>query len=804
MRFVTTFFLLVLVLVLVLVLILLVPTRAPAQGWSCTPDTTVPVVTQNGNQWNVQMASDAHHGAVVVWQDRRNNQSDKLYVQRIGADGSTLWADGGIPLASTGGYQYYPQIVGDGAGGAFVVWQDNRDGTSYDIYLQHVSAAGEMLLQDDGLPLCAATGHQYYPKIVPSPGGEVIVAWQDKRAGNFDIYAQRVNVLGDLLWTPNGILVCNTEFDQVDPVVTADGSGGAVVAWSDYRGASGFTDIYAQRVKWNGGNAWKQNGVPISQATNNQWNPQIVIDGESGALVVWQDRRNSFYDLVYAQRVDSNGTRTLPENGTPVAPVEANQYYPKVTSDGSGGVVAVWQDNRGGTDYDIYAQRMNGAGQMLWSPGGKALSVATGHQYYPQIVRDGGSCVVAWQDRRSGSYDIFSQRVDLTGISRWDSNGVTVTNSPNDQYIPQLAGDGLEGAVLAWADFKLGTGSTDIFANRIGSNGLLAGGCFRTFNQDSLAKRGVRIRKTISLMPNEGNVRDTVFGRGVFSHGLVVGHERYDSSDHYGWIYYKKSYYIRRTLPQIGESRGFDRKYDKPFLGILKNPSLYRYNNATVGEQIALKLNIAASDVGITPASLGDLKYRDESNPGDRLNGLSLRDLVLRVDSMLTNWRAYPGLDYNQIGSTLRRINHAFDGPMDTISLRPMTIAPTNTLFSLNFLVPNTDPPAEIPRFVAAEGLPDEENGFRLAQNYPNPFNPTTTIEFNVATPSLVSLRIYDLTGREVASLLDNDQLDEGFHAVDFDANNLSSGIYFYRIMATPRNVAEKSLTLVRKMVLLK
>ena len=171
---------------------------------------------------------------------------------------------------------------------------------------------------------------------------------------------------------------------------------------------------------------------------------------------------------------------------------------------------------------------------------------------------------------------------------------------------------------------------------------------------------------------------------------------------------------------------------------------------------------------------------------------------------MLTYWSAYPWLDYNRVYSSLRRINHTFDGPMDTVSLRPLRITPTNTLFSLNFLVPNTDPPADIPQYLPLENVPDEENGFRLGQNYPNPFNPTTTIEFTLATPSVVTLRIYDLTGREVASLFDNSALEEGFHAFDFDADNLSSGIYFYRIMATPRNDAGKPLTLVRKMVLVK
>jgi hypothetical protein len=475
-----------------------------------------------------------------------------------------------------------------------------------------------------------------------------------------------------------------------------------------------------------------------------------------------------------------------------------------MAADGSGGAVLVWQDNRGGFSYDIYAQRLSGAGQFLWTIGGKPVCTASDQQYYPQVAAQGGSFVFVWQDRRGGGYDIYAQRVDLTGAIRWDQNGAAVSTSPNDQYIPQLAGDGLEGAIVAWADFRLGTGATDLFANRIGSNGLLAGGCFRSFTQDSLSKKGVRIRKTQVAMPNEGNVRDTIFVRGVFSQGMSIGFERYDSTDRYGWIWYRKSYYVRRTLPQIGEARGFDRRYDKPFLGVLKNPSLYRYNNAVVGEAIALKLNIAASDVGITPEWLGDLRYLDETNPADPFNGRSLRDVARLTDSMLTYWKAYPDLDYNSIYGSLRRINHAFDGPMDTISLRPLRITPANSLFSLDFLVPNIDPPVDIPQYVPLESLPDEDGGFRLAQNYPNPFNPTTTIEFTLAAPSVVSLRIYDLTGREVASLYNNDPLEDGFYAVDFDAGRLSSGVYFYRIMAAPVNGADKPMTLVRKMVLLK
>lgn len=82
------------------------------------------------------------------------------------------------------------------------------------------------------------------------------------------------------------------------------------------------------------------------------------------------------------------------------------------------------------------------------------------------------------------------------------------------------------------------------------------------------------------------------------------------------------------------------------------------------------------------------------------------------------------------------------------------------------------------PRF--DESIP---NDYALEQNYPNPFNPSTTIKFQIPNPELVTLKIYDLTGREVAVLM-NEQKHAGRYSVEFDARALASGMYFYRLEA--------------------
>jgi hypothetical protein len=94
------------------------------------------------------------------------------------------------------------------------------------------------------------------------------------------------------------------------------------------------------------------------------------------------------------------------------------------------------------------------------------------------------------------------------------------------------------------------------------------------------------------------------------------------------------------------------------------------------------------------------------------------------------------------------------------------------------------------------------ENGvtpkrFSLEQNYPNPFNPTTVINFSLVAARNVTLKIYDIVGREIVTLLDNEKKDAGNYNVQFDASNLPSGIYLYKLTAG-------DFVSVKKMLLLK
>ena len=333
------------------------------------------------------------------------------------------WVQDGVAVCTAVWDQEYPQIISDGAGGAIVTWMDHRS-DSWDIYAQRVNASGDVQWTADGIALCGETAHQGYPAIVSDGPGGAIVAWEDLRNGTWDIYAQRVNASGAVQWTTDGIPLCTAMVNQQSPKITSDGAGGAIVTWDDYRSGSNW-DVYTQRVNASGAVQWMGNGVALCTATREQSYLMIVSDGAGGAIVSWHDLRSGNNYDIYAQKADASGAVQWTMDGIALCTATGDQGCPTIVADGAGGAIVTWMDHRG-SYYDIYAQKVNTSGFIQWTADGVTLCAATLDQYYPTIASDGwGGAIVTWYDNRSGDSDIYALRVDANGFPV-----LTVTDVP--------------------------------------------------------------------------------------------------------------------------------------------------------------------------------------------------------------------------------------------------------------------------------------------------------------------------------------------------------------------------------------
>ena len=205
----------------------------------------VPLCTATGDQSNPTIATDGASGAIVTWFDYRSGNYD-IYAQRIDASGTVQWAADGVALNTLPGEQAYPTIVSDAAGGAIVTWRDHGGGKNYDVRAQRISGAGATQWISQGVVVCSAADDQDDPTIIPDGAGGAIISWWDYRFNNGDVYAARVLANGSLPWTPDGVVISKAVGSQILPAIAPDLSGGAILAWQDGRVAD--TDIYAQRV----------------------------------------------------------------------------------------------------------------------------------------------------------------------------------------------------------------------------------------------------------------------------------------------------------------------------------------------------------------------------------------------------------------------------------------------------------------------------------------------------------------------------------------------------------------------------
>jgi len=233
------------------------------------------------------------------------------------------WPAFGRAISTAPQTQEHPAVASDGADGAIVVWQDLRD-PKINVFAQHVLASGELdprwpldgrALLGDPAALATAVGGQTAPAVVPDGAGGAIVAWQDNRdpLTETDIFAQHVLASGvlDPKWPANGLGVTTARSLQHTFTIVSDGLGGAILAWQDGRSAPGASHIFAAHVL-NGGFLDTQSpadGIPVCVARGAQEFPVAVADGIGGAIIAWQDTRDSTvtgFD-VYAHHITSQG-----------------------------------------------------------------------------------------------------------------------------------------------------------------------------------------------------------------------------------------------------------------------------------------------------------------------------------------------------------------------------------------------------------------------------------------------------------------------------------------------------------------
>ena len=439
---------------------------------------------------------------LFAWEDRTDtvNNTTGIYGQlRAIADFAVV--GGRITIDEGERSQNNVAMTPRTAGGGQLVLFDDRSIGIHNVSMVRVDGTGTVL---DADPLLVNTGErnsQRTPGYARSATGQLAV-WRDSRVFGDDIMAMRFNASGGKVDGTLGARVVSDAADtQTTPAIGFDGTQ-YVVVWSDSRNPT--FDIFAARFLDDGTNL-DPAGIALATADRNQTAPAVAAGG-GGSLIAWIDESDptTRADIVGAI-LAADGTFTSLD----ICRTDDAQQNPAIAWDPTSSVyVVVWEDFRNGTDFDVYATRVQPDGTTL---DGCGVLVAGGalDQRRPGIATSGTQQLVVWEDYSGGSDgDVRASRLDASsGIAVLDAGGLAIAVGADLQLHPAVGG--LDGGrwSLAW-ETTGATGNLDIAGNELASTGALLGPAYAIANSDEY-EHGPQFQNGV----NDSNVTYLVYQR---------------------------------------------------------------------------------------------------------------------------------------------------------------------------------------------------------------------------------------------------------------------------------------------------
>ncbi len=477
-----------------------------------------------------------------------------------------------------------------------------------------------------------------------------------------------------------------------------------------------------------------------------QRNVNVCDDGSGGLFVVFEDLREN-WNQVRMSHLDHSGEVVSPDSGVIVWwTTELGDQGPAfVAPDGEGGCYVAWSGYTLDFWLDLWVMRLDAQLEQMWDEPVRLSESVEDDMISGLVPSADGSCIVSWVFGTADvGFDVKAARVEPDGEITWYTD---VCNATGDQENPVMISDGSGGVYVAWSDRRVEENYWDIYAQRIAADGTVL-----------WAENG---RAVCTANWNQNHPQIALDSRG----DLIVAWEDFRSGEDVH-VYAQK-------LSPTGELR-----WEQNGVPVARADNLGSFSIASSeGRDGFLAAwsdyreyypRAFATHFDSTGVPYDDPFWRPDS--GGAVNNL----VDCRQDALSAASDGWGGIVV--AWQNYRNDHDMYDEGEIYIDLYAQRL--------FDYASAGDKPPHGVPREYA------------LYQNYPNPFNPVTTIAFDLPQATEIELKVFNLLGREVATLVDQ-SLDAGAHHVNFDASALPSGLYFYRLEAG-------TFAQTRKLVLLK
>lgn len=374
------------------------------------------------------LSVDSSGNALLSVQCCTQNAADERIVAfKVDSNGTQVWGASGIPVSTLGEGAWISGISGTSDGNAVVVW--NNDGDS--MRAQKLDATGTGLWGSQGVTLSEpATGYYMLADIKPAMNGDAIVSWAHQAGSASILYAQKLaSADGAELWGSNGTRISdvgNLQFGYF-PKMTGDGQGGAAFAYYDITGNA--ATVRVQHLDAGGNRLFGNEGLlPSTDTSRNHVNPSAFMDTNTGILsVAWIDtvvQGVSVLEGLYAQRIDSNGTRLFADGGLEIVPMTnatdgTNSLSETVALPAPDGFLVGWvTGNTSATSNPVSVQRIDAQGDFVWNAPLLLKTSATMSSGLDGATSALGYAVFLWSDspdNTTSGRDVLARNVPYSG-----------------------------------------------------------------------------------------------------------------------------------------------------------------------------------------------------------------------------------------------------------------------------------------------------------------------------------------------------------------------------------------------------
>ena len=701
---------------------------------------------------------DAVEGCLLVWMDKRDTEVwyGNVYAQKFSAEGTPVWTEDGLVIvaASCVGveeeiWRSEARVVSDGSGGLVACWRDNLSGAmlSGDLYARRVASDGSLPWGTECTPVFVSPGTQRGILPITTAAGLYVHWINQASASTTQRYQQLDLTTGTALLDPNGIIlhdgICSS---ATEPKTLALSAGRYAVVWVDERTWTN-RELYYQIFDENGAVERVFNGEPLApgfgeEVSHTQWEAQLAPDGSGGFFAVYHDILDGT-DRIMMAHVGANGELFTPAVGAVVC-ADPQYYYPEkphCLSDGLGGLYVAWHQYTSEFVRVIAMLRLSTSYEALWAD---PIEFA-GPEYADQnigglVAGENNSCLLMYLAGTYGEADVYSACIGVDGQSVWTQ---TVADDECDMARLTVISDGSGGAIAAWEKLQ-DYGSRVICTQHLSATGQLlwqAGG--------------------VPLSPTTANRSDLARDR----HGnTYVSWRDYRMDQGDAQIYLQK---VNAAGTAVWEPGGRAVMADAS-----SEPEYDMISDAGDGLFIAwtdtrmFRFHIFATHLDSSGAPVDDEYWTDNG-------GL-----------VSTSWdeQFSPILCLDGLGGAI--VTYVDNKGIVEVEEPPQ-------IYAQRLLDAFTSVPRQ------PEAVPI---AYALHQNYPNPFNPSTEIHFDLARAGRVELKVFNVLGQEVATLVD-DFRSAGLYHVNWDGRNaagesVGTGMYVYRIRSGDFTATKKMMLL--------